>query len=53
LFEECGLGKTFQQLEWADQVSEYGRRHHSNSKVIILCPLAVAQQTIAEGARFG
>lgn len=53
LFEECGLGKTFQQLEWARQASEHGAAHLGNGKIIILCPLAVARQTIAEGARFG
>ena len=48
LFEECGLGKTLQQLEWASQVE--GR---TGKPVLILCPLAVAQQTIAEAAKFG
>lgn len=48
LFEECGLGKTIQQLEWADQV-----RRHTGKGVLILCPLAVAFQTVAEGKRFG
>lgn len=37
---------TLMELEWARHVSVRGR-------VIILCPLAVAQQTIAEAARFG
>ena len=44
LFEDCGLGKTFQQLEWA---------RHIPGRVLILTPLAVAQQTVAEAARFG
>lgn len=48
LFEDCGLGKTFQQLEWARQVVE-----HTGRRVLILCPLAVAKQTVAEGLRFG
>ena len=47
-FEECGLGKTLQQLEWADQVAD-----HSGNPVIILTPLAVAPQTLAEAERFG
>jgi DNA modification methylase len=47
-FQDCGLGKTFQQLEWANQVTR-----HTNKPVLILCPLAVAGQTIAEGERFG
>jgi len=44
LFEDCGLGKTFQQLEWA---------RHIPGDVLILAPLAVAAQTVKEGARFG
>ena len=48
LFEDCGLGKTPQQLEWARQVSE-----HSGGRVLILCPLAVAEQTVREGRKFG
>lgn len=48
LFEDCGLGKTAQQLEWARQVS-----HHTNAPVLILTPLAVAHQTANEAAKFG
>lgn len=48
IFAECGLGKTIMQLEWAHQVSIY-----TSGPVLILCPLAVAQQTIEEGERFG
>ena len=48
LFEDCGLGKTLQQLEWARQVSD-----HSGGPVLILTPLAVAHQTAAEARRFG
>ncbi len=48
LFEDCGLGKTLQQLEWARQVS-----FHTSGQVLILCPLAVAAQTVAEAAKFG
>lgn len=48
LFEDCGLGKTLQQLEWARQVSE-----HTRKPVLILTPLAVAQQTVQEAYRFG
>lgn len=47
LFEDCGLGKTLQQLEWAKQVSEY-----TNKPVIILAPLGVVHQTIQEGVKF-
>lgn len=48
LFEECGLGKTLQQIEWARQVSI-----HTSGPVLILCPLAVAEQTVNEGKKFG
>lgn len=48
LFEDCGLGKTLQQLEWARQVAE-----HTGQPVIILTPLAVASQTLAEACKFG
>lgn len=43
LFEECGLGKTLQQVEWAYQVVR-----HTNEPVLILCPLAVSGQTIEQ-----
>lgn len=48
LFEDCGLGKTIQQLEWAESVSDYTER-----PVLILSPLAVAEQTRREGEKFG
>jgi DNA modification methylase len=48
LFEDCGLGKTLQQLEWAKQVSE-----HTGGAVLILTPLAVARQTEREAIHFG
>ena len=48
MFEDCGLGKTIQQLEWAKHVS--GR---TNQPVLILAPLAVISQTIKEGEKFG
>ncbi len=48
LFQECGLGKTFQQIEWARLVSE-----HSGGEVLIVAPLAVAHQTITEAAKLG
>jgi len=48
IFADCGLGKTLMQLEWANQVSK-----HTNSKVLILAPLAVVGQTKGEGAKFG
>lgn len=48
LFEDCGLGKTYQQLEWAYQVQK-----HINRPVLILAPLGVIGQTIKEGEHFG
>lgn len=48
LFEDCGLGKTPQQLEWARQV-----HLHTGGNVLILAPLAVANQTKREGEKFG
>jgi len=48
LFEDCGLGKTIQQLEWANKVNQ-----HTRKPVLILAPLAVSGQTIKEGVKFG
>lgn len=48
LFEDCGLGKTPQQLEWAHHVSEYTAK-----PVLIFAPLAVSEQTTKEGSKFG
>jgi DNA modification methylase len=48
LFEDCGLGKTIQQLEWSQKVCE-----HIDKPVLILAPLAVISQTIKEGVKFG
>jgi protein-tyrosine phosphatase len=47
IFADCGLGKTLMQLEWARQVNR-----HTNKPILILAPLAVAGQTIKEGAKF-
>lgn len=46
-FEDCGLGKTFQQLEFAAQVYR-----HTNKNVIIHCPVGVRQQTLREATKF-
>lgn len=48
LFEDCGLGKTIQQLEWCKRVVE-----HISRPAIILAPLGVIGQTIKEGEKFG
>ena len=47
VFWECGLGKTFSQLEWAYQVVKA-----THGRAILLCPLAVAPQTLREYERF-
>jgi DNA modification methylase len=47
LFEDCGLGKTAQQLEWAQQVYL-----HTGMRVLILAPLAVVEQTKREAKKF-
>jgi hypothetical protein len=48
LFEDCGTGKTFQQLVWAENVVRY-----TNKRVIIGTPIAVSHQTVKEGEKFG
>lgn len=48
LFEDCGMGKTLQQLMYADEVSK-----HTEKPVLIVAPLAVASQTVKEGGKFG
>ncbi len=48
LFEDCGLGKTFQSLEWSKFVSD-----KTDAPVLILAPLAVSHQTKREGDKFG
>ena len=48
IFADTGLGKTRMQLAWADAVTR-----HTSGAVLILAPLAVAQQTRAEGEIMG
>lgn len=48
MFAGTGLGKTLMQLEWSKQVHE-----HTKGNVLILAPLAVSQQTVKEGTKFG
>lgn len=48
IFADCGLGKTLMQLVWAELVAK-----HTGKRVLILAPLAVRGQTLAEGERFG
>ena len=42
IFQDCGLGKTLQQLEWARLVG---------GTVLIVAPLSVSEQTIAEALK--
>jgi superfamily II DNA or RNA helicase len=44
IFWDCGLGKTFAQIEWAT---------HSADRSLILAPLSVARQTVREAAKLG
>src|SRR6185312_1701377 len=46
--EECGLGKSLQQYEWAGIISEDEQR-----PVSILAPLGVPVQSVHERAKFG
>ena len=48
LFEDCGLGKTAQQIEYGHHVSV-----KTGMPVIVFAPCAVAQQTAREGLKFG
>lgn len=48
IFSDTGTGKTRMQLTWADRVVK-----HERGDVLILAPLAVATQTIAEGKQIG
>jgi hypothetical protein len=48
VFADTGLGKTRMQLQWASSV-----HHFTTYPVLILAPLAVAQQTVEEGSALG
>lgn len=43
LFQDCGMGKTLQQLVWAENV-----RAKTDKPVLLVAPLAVARQTASE-----
>lgn len=45
--EDCGLGKTIQQLVWCENVVR-----HTNRPVILFAPPAVTQQTLREAHKF-
>lgn len=48
IFADTGLGKTVMQLAWGRNVVE-----KTNRPVLILTPLAVSHQTVAEAEKFG
>lgn len=48
IFADCGLGKSPMQLAWAENVVR-----KTNKRVLIATPLAVSDQTIREGQKFG
>lgn len=48
IFEDCGLGKTIQQLEWGRVIGEKTKK-----PVLLITPLAVSGQTKKEADRFG
>ena len=48
IFADTGLGKSRMQVAWADMVSR-----HADCDVLILAPLAVAEQTVEEAASIG
>lgn len=48
IFADTGLGKSRMQVAWADTVCRETKRD-----VLILAPLAVAEQTVEEGQRIG
>lgn len=47
ILEDCGLGKTPQFLVWAQNITMM-----TNMPVLVLTPLAVAQQVVTEGEKF-
>ncbi len=48
IFADTGLGKSRMQVSWADTVAR-----ETGGDVLILAPLAVAEQTVEEGASIG
>ena len=48
IMADCGLGKTPMELAWADGVAR-----HAGGRVLILTPLAVGAQMLAECEKFG
>lgn len=48
IFADCGMGKTPMELAWAQNVYE-----HTGKPVLLLTPLAVSFQIVAEAEKFG
>lgn len=48
LFADCGMGKTPMELAWAENV-----HRHTGKPVLLLTPLAVGFQIVAEAEKFG
>lgn len=48
IFADCGLGKTFQELVWCENVAR-----KTGKPVLLLTPLAVSSQIVEEGEKFG
>lgn len=48
IFADCGLGKSLMALGWSENVVR-----KTNKPVLLLTPLAVAQQFVTEGEKFG
>ncbi len=48
IFLGTGLGKTFIQLSWAEQIHK-----HTGGNVLVVAPLAVAMQSVHEGEKIG
>lgn len=48
IFADCGLGKTLMQLAWAENVYR-----KTGKRVLLMTPLAVAEQTAGEAQKFG
>lgn len=48
IFADTGLGKSRMQVAWANEVQK-----HTGQDVLILAPLAVAEQTVEEAASIG
>ncbi|MCZ7488202.1 SNF2-related protein [Rhizobium rhizogenes] len=48
IFAGTGLGKTLMELSWSDQVFDF-----TGKPVLIMAPLAVAEQHITEAEKFG